>query len=931
MKKLLAVVVFCLPAFGQAAYSGRGLYPGSAVYGVTVSAGGPLTYNARTDNCVHGYSPNAPAVAPFYNPAKETCTGAAITSISGNGSTVTVTTGTAPSGATVMILCNSGAYTGGPFTVSGDTTTFAYSSTATGAASGCVWQAGTGESGSPLVFQAGASDPLPFNRLDVGSPAVMNTSFISPDFGSYSVFATDQSTTGISAKDGWSVNGGGAWGIGTANDAILSPSSRTYQWFVHVIESRVLAHTCSPANPCVVQSNVVTHIGCIPSATNYTSPNCTHTQMSANTIGFSRNPSDPVNTVYELALPYIYKDTFTSSVTGGFPDGLGDSVTRALYVDFSSDGPGGSIPCSVVPTGYVSGWNGLFEIGYGGEVTVASAGGSPWVSGATVGLDTFINPIHNDTGITGFMFQATTPGTTGSIEPVWSTTCPARGNTCSDGTTTWTNIGAVNSQGPGFDLFHFDPARGCRYSNTRSTKTFNGTNEGPNWPSTGTADPAGQWMTDDAATCYKMGGTNCGTGSTVALTDVGTLHGAGSYHNGRYGHFTPTGGGGKNTNYVGGSGDPTQATTGSGSCTPTIIWTNFQTWPNMLFVSGNSYTSGNWVASPVDHNFYKLTGATGTYTADPSADPTNWAYNSYYCYNYIVDWYSNIIRPELEVGPTYGADGHGQGAYALDFRGGKYISHYLSQPNCQNTSGTCAGQYVGAPYNPGVFALTLSLPADGHPDYSNEGPYNGQRDLQPIFDPTAQVFGSAGVGRMPAYSGAPGNSAYISAGYDEIVAFSTDGLQTLYRFGSTYNSGSNPSFAIQNAQGSTSQDGKMFAWCSDFWNTRGDANTGSATCANPAVTMYAPSTGGCVALNDYVKPGSGNSSGSIYQITSLGSAVEGACAPLYTEGTMPTWSTCQTSGQTCTDTSGVVFTNGGVNSCRPDVAVMDVSGASPAP
>ena len=42
MKKLLAVVVFCLPAFGQTAYSGRGLYSGSAVYGL--SSGAPAFY-----------------------------------------------------------------------------------------------------------------------------------------------------------------------------------------------------------------------------------------------------------------------------------------------------------------------------------------------------------------------------------------------------------------------------------------------------------------------------------------------------------------------------------------------------------------------------------------------------------------------------------------------------------------------------------------------------------------------------------------------------------------------------------------------------------------------------------------------------------------------------------------------------------------------
>jgi hypothetical protein len=930
MKKLLAVAVLCLPAFGQAAYSGRGGNPGSAVYGATVSEGSPLTYSARTDDCVHGYSTNADTVAPFYNPANETCTGAAITSISGNGSVVTITTGTAPSGATVMILCNSGSYTGGPFTISGDTTTFTYSSTATGSASGCVWQAGTGEAGSPLVFQAGASDPLPLNRLDDGvNPALANTSFTSPDFGSYSVFATD-TTTVPSNHTAWSINGGGAFGRGTANDVLLDPSGRTMPYLLHIIESRVLAHTCSPATPCSVLSNVVTHAGCVPSDTNYTSPNCTHTQLPSDTLAFSRDPSDPPNTIYEMHLPYVYKDTFTSSLTGGFPDGVSDSITRTLVVDFSSNGPGGSIPCAVVPTGYQPFWNGLFDVGsVGGQFTIASAGGSPWVSGATVGLDTFINPIHNNTGMVKFAFQATTPGVTGGVEPNWVVSCPVAGNTCTDGTATWTNVGYIGSQGPGFDLFHFDPQRGCSYANTRRTKTFRGTNEGPNWPSAGTPDAAGQWITDDASTCYKMGGTSCGTGGTVNLPDIGTLHGAGTYHDGRYGHFTPTGGGAKNTNYVGGGGDETQATVGSGSCTPPIPYTTFQTWPDMKFVSGASYTNGKWVASPVDHNFYKLTGTTGTYTTDPSADSANWQYNSYLCYNYIVDWNAGIIRPELEVGPTYAADGHGQGGYALDFRGGKYISHNLSQPQCQNTTGTCAGQYIGAPYNPGVFALTISLPADGHPDYGNEGPYNGQRDKQPIPDQTADVFASAGVGRMPAYSGTPGNSAYTSAGYDEILAFSTDGLQTLYRFGSTYNTGSSIYFAIQNAQGSISQDGKMFAWCSDFNSTRGDDNTNATTCVNPVVAMYAPSTGGCVALNDYVKPTSGNAGGYIYKITSLGSAVQGSCASLYTEGTMPTWN--QSVGTDSTDTVGIVFHNAGINSCRSDIAVMDVTRAQPAP
>ncbi len=52
MKKFLAVVVFCLPAFGQAAYSGPTLY--QAWQSASVVTGGPLTYSARTDTCETG-------------------------------------------------------------------------------------------------------------------------------------------------------------------------------------------------------------------------------------------------------------------------------------------------------------------------------------------------------------------------------------------------------------------------------------------------------------------------------------------------------------------------------------------------------------------------------------------------------------------------------------------------------------------------------------------------------------------------------------------------------------------------------------------------------------------------------------------------------------------------------------------------------------
>jgi hypothetical protein len=52
MMKFLAVVMFCVPAFGQAAYSGHAAYS-KATFGAA-DAGIPRTYTARTDNCVSG-------------------------------------------------------------------------------------------------------------------------------------------------------------------------------------------------------------------------------------------------------------------------------------------------------------------------------------------------------------------------------------------------------------------------------------------------------------------------------------------------------------------------------------------------------------------------------------------------------------------------------------------------------------------------------------------------------------------------------------------------------------------------------------------------------------------------------------------------------------------------------------------------------------
>src|SRR5258708_18073553 len=159
MKKFLAVVFFCTPAFGQAAYSGLGLYSGSAAYGSFIAGGAPLTYSARTDNCVAGTE------------------------------------------------------------------------------SGCISATTTGEVGSALIFQEGSSDQVPFYRLDrdaipgnctsYAAPfhadcAVAGVPFADPDFGSYSIFLTAQTTQADKTVHVVSSGGGefDAFGIGLPIDVL---------------------------------------------------------------------------------------------------------------------------------------------------------------------------------------------------------------------------------------------------------------------------------------------------------------------------------------------------------------------------------------------------------------------------------------------------------------------------------------------------------------------------------------------------------------------------------------------------------------------------------------------------------------------------------------------------------------------------------------
>src|SRR5258708_9094066 len=194
MKKFLAVVFFCPPAFGKAAYSGMGLYSGAEAYGSFIAGGAPLTYSARTDNCVAGTE------------------------------------------------------------------------------SGCISATTTGEVGSALIFQEGTSDPVPFYRLDTDAIpgnctsytppfhadcAVAGVPFADPDFGSYSIFLTDQTTQADKTVHVVSSGGGefDAFGIGLPNDVLYAwQNTGRVHLLAHIMEPNFLAPASAPTQ-CAGLSN----------------------------------------------------------------------------------------------------------------------------------------------------------------------------------------------------------------------------------------------------------------------------------------------------------------------------------------------------------------------------------------------------------------------------------------------------------------------------------------------------------------------------------------------------------------------------------------------------------------------------------------------------------------------------------------------------
>ena len=804
MKKLLAVVLLCLPSFGQAVYWGVGHSSGSSVFSVA-SSGAPQTYSARVDNCI------------------------------------------------------------------------------TGAESGCVVGSTTGQSGSALAFVGWDSDPLPFQPLDdPTSPAVANTCFTDPDFGTYQCFVTDQSFK--LASTNFNLGDGGGNRFSVDENFFTLTNTGSIDFLVDVVPSRFKAHTCasSPSSgKCFVKSQ-------IESGT----PNSTHFDTNAY-VAVSRTES---NTFYETTSSNkVYKVTITQPKdANGTPTGL-DTITRTLVVDFTSDVP---VPCSVLPPDYHQTWNSagtyVFAEGGGGSYQTRD-----WNTGGTgvVTTDTFIRPVNNNPGGANgnWMYQATV-GQTSGTEPNWAGNCPTKGSTCTDGAVTWTNVGNISGQSPAFHLPAYDPGHGCSVVNTYTGKVFRGTgNTDPGCPiqSATACGSQGDMMTDDWLTCDRLANVSvAGTGARPCrMLDRFGFH-AGGGSGAHYATLGPT---------------MTPPIFPGGSCVSSGMKLNPSTGPGK-WDSATVYAFHDLVFGS-DANWYiKKTSGSST-TGDPTTDTTNWSNNSQICYGYIWDRYTTMVRPLIGMsaptgvsGGGFSTDAHNIGGYVATYRSANMFKHYYEKPVCDGVDSPTGCLYEGAA-NPGDQMDLTPVCNDSHPSFNNAG----LLDLPPAFFPHADV---------PAW---PTN--YTCSSYMEETALAMDKSGTVYRFGHNWNTGNNPGFGGAYGMGTISPQGDMLAYGSDFMNSRGDTN-GATTCAHKLRAMYPPAANATVTYLDTMILSATRDT--VYQVTGCGTNTPGATCQM---GTLPNWSACTT---TCTS-GGATITNLGPNTCRVDIAVMDVLSAHPVP
>lgn len=748
--------------------------------------------------------------------------------------------------------------------------------------SDCIAGATTGQTGSAMSFLDRTTDTVPAGfgatTITFGScpsgltpsgypaycPAPMNSTATDPDFNSYEVMASDDN---LHNGTTWT-EGEGANVFSSDETLMLMISASGTATVVNINPASIHAKTCA-TSPCVNSTGLF--------SAGSGNGDATHL-ASGSDKSFSLLPSEP-HVLFERNDLLVNKTVINSSIAS---PGTG-TVSRTAYVDFTSDTP---VPCSVFPpitvgantSNFRMGWGGVFHPADDDSIGYALGGGYDWLPSWTpadgVGNSLFIFPSTNNTGNKGFQATAIS-GNTGLTEPNWDASCPTLGNTCTSGGVTWTNIGNVKVQGPGFDIVSYKVGLGCSRLSTRLAKIYRGTaNPAPSGPVT---------TTDPVASTRATGAP----GSTVNLPDEFTLHGSQQFRNSNYLAMTPTGSGALLPPGSWNSGTLTCQPNGS-SDVWAGAWNSGTTYTSKKTVSYTDGTSAYYVATTATGNLNKIPRTGGV------VNTTYWTQSEGYCTQYFWNIPTTLVQPLTAWGQT---GGHTAFGYLNTYFGSRYIAGSIASPSFQASPPN--GPIT---LNPGTNMLPTAFPSDDHSTYWN----GGIGDLQP---PVSALFD------VPVW---PTN--YTAACYGEVCGVAnvaTGAAAKTYRFAHIDNTGNNQFFAVQQNIGVVSPKGDLYAVPSDMMGTRGTVGASSVQCTGLR-GQFSPVGGMTLNINDTVYPMANNAGNHIYKTTVGG----------LTSGTLPTW--CQTSS--CTLTWGAATLQEiGINDCRGDVKIIDLLSAHPAP
>lgn len=782
----------------------------------------------------------------------------------------------------------------------------------TGSESGCSGLP-TGFTGAPLSFRYRPADVAPFPDITTGNAGVGAMAF-DADFGATLVMATDETTASNCA--GSATPWGASWGMGSDGeyDAFSTDSTLLLVSNQNGTDCVLLLNPVSiHAKKCVAVA-CVTNIG-IGSAGG--SP-----LLHGTGFAFSR-VSTETNVLYSLETNGQEADRNYICLTTGSPNcgstpagctkygGSTNFVITCPYVDINNVNTtvlGSSlVQCAGNTTPYApppatAAWTSSFQVGNDGSVSWATGQAQDWQAAWTPTLnECFILPAagSGSTNAGKYAYQPTAvTGPTSGSPPTW---CQVSSPACTvtDGGVTWTNIGKINGQGPGFDTFFYHPGAGGGRINHRVGKMYNSANR---------IAPAGLLQTTDTTACSRYGTNPC------TLTDLYTLHASGMTANGRYIVITPTGSEGAlatgNWNSGTLSGQISSAVwsgVAGGECNPTGVYANCSstaTFPAHHIVAANGF-------------FYTalLTNGPTTCSGSPCPPPTPptltntyWSQTEAYPTYYVIDSYSNTAY----VCGWSACEGHVAHGYVGLAQGSKYkYSNYAN------------GMVQGA-LSPGTQFLASTLPCDDHGTWRQ----SGNTDANPVFLATNCVPMS--------------NLTYTGSFYGEVNAVQPVASGTGYRFSHASFTGPSQYFSDQSNICVVSYLGDLVACGGDMWGTRGDISASNITCAKVSggiyhyTGTYAPGSGLTLLTSDpnnsnqpdviMPLPGSGvtaNPGNYLYYVSTQGTGT--------TTSTIPSWSTCQTLGCTINyTTTGTPATLTAVlNTCRSDVGITDVLSAQP--